>query len=168
MRAFAINVRHGLSPTSLRRHTDRHLSRALGKAAEKKRFDIDAEKLTAWVAGLQTKTLILLGKAEEADDLPSAARFIREARASLELLGRVAGTLEPSAAIAIDARRQFAVLSGLSEKDLRALGARRRDRRGSRCRRSCRARERSCPTRIARVKTGRWPGDLESLAAAKG
>lgn len=67
------------------------------------------------------ETLILLGKAEEADDLPSAARFIREARANLELLGRVAGILEPSTAIAIDTRRQFAFLSGLSEEDLRAL-----------------------------------------------
>jgi hypothetical protein len=33
----------------------------------------------------------------------------------------VAGILEPSAAIAIDTRRQFAFLSGLSEEDLRAL-----------------------------------------------
>jgi transposase-like protein len=117
----SIAAHHGLSPTSLRRHRDRHLSRALGKAVEEKRFEIDADKLTAWVAGLQTKTLQLLERAEQARDLTNARGFIGEARRNLELLGRVAGILEPNAAVAIDARRQIAVLSGLSEEELRSL-----------------------------------------------
>ncbi len=114
-------ARHGVSETSIRRHRDAHLSRALGKAVEERRLDIDVDRLTGWVGNLQLRTLRLLERAEREGDLTNARALIGEARRNLELLGRVAGILDPQTAIHVDARRQLAVLSGLSEEELRAL-----------------------------------------------
>jgi hypothetical protein len=118
-----IAAAHGVSEAALRRHRDRHLVPALGRAIEEERIDVDADRLTAWAASLQRKTLTLLAKAEAAGDLTNARGFVAEARKNLELLGRVAGVLDASPQVAIDARRQVAVLANLSEEELRALAA---------------------------------------------
>jgi hypothetical protein len=119
LRALARGGRHGLSESSIRRHRDAHLSRALGKAIEEKRLDITVERLTGWVGNLQLRMLRLLERAEGEGDLAAARGLIGEARRNLELLARVAGILD--SAVVIDQRQQLAVLSGLTEEELRAL-----------------------------------------------
>jgi len=118
-----IAARHGVGESAVRRHRDQHLVPALGRAIEDERIDVDADRLTAWAASLQRKTLTLLGKAEAAGDLTNARGLVREARENLTLLGRVAGVLDASPHVAIDMRRQVAVLARLSEEELRALAA---------------------------------------------
>lgn len=127
IRGTAMSVlarRYEVGDDSVRRHRDRHLTRALGKAVEAKRLDITAERLVDWGGSLQLKTLKLLARAEELDDLGNARGLIREARENLVLLGRLGGVLEgPTATITVDARRQVAVLGNLTEAELRRLAA---------------------------------------------
>jgi hypothetical protein len=79
------------------------------------------DKLIGWVAWLKTRTIAFLDQAEGERDLTNGRGFIGEARRNLELLGRVAGFLEPNASVSIDARKQIAVLGALTEDELRAL-----------------------------------------------
>lgn len=115
-------ARHGVSASAIRRHRDAHLRTALARAVEEERLDVDVHRLTSWAHGLQTRTLVLLERAEELDDLGNARGLIREARENLGLLGRLAGVLD-GPTVHVDARRQFAVLGDLSEGELRRLAA---------------------------------------------
>jgi hypothetical protein len=80
------------------------------------------EALQGWIGNLQITTLRLLNRAEEANDLPSARGLIREARENIALIGRASGLLEQPS-IAIDIRKQIAVLANLSEAELRSREA---------------------------------------------
>ena len=116
-------AQHALAETSLRRHRDSHLRKALARALEKtENFEVDGDKLIAWAHALQAKTLVILERAEQLDDLGNAARLIGEARRNLELIARVVGVLE-APIVNIDARRQVAVLGRLDEDALRALAS---------------------------------------------
>ena len=118
----AIAARHGCQESSLRRHRDTHLRRALARAIEQERTDIDADRLITWTQTLHAKTLIVLERAEALDDLSNARGLIREARENLVLLGRLAGVLE-GPRVSIDMRRHYAVLGKLDENTLRALAS---------------------------------------------
>jgi hypothetical protein len=74
---------HGLGEGALRRHRDTHLRQALRRAVEEERFELDVERLTRWCAHLQARTLNLLRRAEDLDDLGNARALIREARENL-------------------------------------------------------------------------------------
>jgi hypothetical protein len=115
-------ARYGVSASSIRRHRDTHLRAALSKSAGEARLEVDAARLTDWAGSLQFKTLRLLARAEELDDLASARGLIAEARRNLELLGRLSGVLDgPS--VVIDQRKQLAVLGSLDESELRRIAA---------------------------------------------
>jgi hypothetical protein len=117
-----IHRQYGLSESSVRRHRDLHLSAKLARALAT-RDEIDGDRLVQWVGGLHQKTLVLLEKAERARDWNAARGLIREGRENLELLGRLAGVIDPQPQVVIDARRQLAVLGSLGENELRALAA---------------------------------------------
>lgn len=113
-------AKHGVSASAIRRHRDSHLRRALKRTVEEARLDLDVDSLVAWAHALQMKTLSILERAEQLDDLTNARGLIQEARRNLELLGRLSGVLEgPN--VTIDMRRQVAVLARLDEHELRAL-----------------------------------------------
>jgi hypothetical protein len=117
----ALADEHGLSDSSLARHRDTHLRRALARAVEEERVEVDADRLVGWSYALQQRTLALLLRAEREGDLANARGLIAEARKNLELLGRLAGVLDPHTVVNVDARRQLAVVARLSEEELRAL-----------------------------------------------
>ncbi len=83
---------HGVSKTALIRHKADHLPVALVKSREAA-VVADADTLLHEVRGLQERTLSILACAEEAGELSTALRAIREARGNLELLGKLAGEL---------------------------------------------------------------------------
>lgn len=109
-----------IASTSLRRHRDRHLAPRLAKALAR-REEIDADRLLSWLTGLHDKTLLGVVRTEQARDWAAMRGFIREARANIELLGRLAGVIDPAPSMYVDARRQTAVLASLSEEELRTL-----------------------------------------------
>ena len=112
----------GLAATSIRRHRDSHLGPKLADALAR-REEIDADKLLDWLTGLHDKTLMGIARTEAKADWGAMRGFIREARANIELLGRLAGIIDPAPSTFIDARRQTAVLAALSEEELRAIAA---------------------------------------------
>jgi hypothetical protein len=114
--------RYGVSASSIARHRDSHLTAALAKTVETARLEISADKLTDWTGSLHAKTMRLLARAEEMDDLANARGLIREARENLVLLGRLAGVID-GPTVHVDARRQVAVLGNLTEAELRRLAA---------------------------------------------
>ncbi len=80
-----------LSKSAVERHLDGHVPKLLAAAAEAEAEDADT--LLREVRTLHERTLRLLGDAEEAGDLVTALKAVREARANLELLGKLAGAL---------------------------------------------------------------------------
>ena len=115
-------AQHDLQESSLRRHRDGHLRKALARALEKGQVEVDADRLISWTHTLHLRTLVILERAEQLDDLQAAPRLIQEARRNLELLGRLAGVLE-GPKVSIDMRRQVAVLGKLDEGALRSLAS---------------------------------------------
>jgi hypothetical protein len=111
---------NNVGEAALRRHRDLHLTKALGKAVQDERIEVDAERLTGWMMGLQGKTIRLLARAETEGDLSNARGFIAEARKNVELLGRLRGALD-GPTVHVDARRQIAVLGNMDESELRRL-----------------------------------------------
>jgi hypothetical protein len=86
-----IAAHYGVSTGALQRHGQEHIPKLLAGAAEAEAADADS--LLAEVRELQERTLRLLGAAEAAGDLPSALKAVHQARANLELLGKLAGEL---------------------------------------------------------------------------
>jgi hypothetical protein len=78
---------------ALRRHRSNHLPSHLAKAREAEEV-ANADELLEQVRELQARALTILDKAEEAGELATALRAIREARGNLELLGKLAGELQ--------------------------------------------------------------------------
>jgi hypothetical protein len=111
----------GVGEDAIRRHIRNHLSAALQRSIDEERIDVTAERLIAWTTQLQRKTLELLARAERGGDLRAARAFVKEARANIHLLGRIAGILEPSPHVSVEWKQQIQVLQRLSEEELRAL-----------------------------------------------
>jgi hypothetical protein len=82
-----------LDERALRRHRSNHLPATLARAHEAEEV-ANADDLLAQVRDLQARALTILDKAEEAGELITALRAIREARGNLELLGKLAGELQ--------------------------------------------------------------------------
>jgi hypothetical protein len=83
--------RHGLSKSSIDRHK-KHIPVALQKAREAVVVS-NADTLLHQVKDLQSKALQILTDAQAAGDPKTALMAIREARSTLELLGKVSGEL---------------------------------------------------------------------------
>jgi hypothetical protein len=132
----------GLAATSIRRHRDRHLGPKLAEALAR-RETIDADKLLDWLTGLHDKTLLGIARTEAKADWGAMRGFIREARANIELLGRLAGIIDPAPSTFIDARRQTAVLAARCRR--RSCGRSRGPPRGLTSRRSVSSLLSPCP-----------------------
>ena len=94
----AIARQHGVSKDALLRHHDDHLPTALVKAQDAAEA-AQADALLAQVVELRDRALGILNTAEEAADLRAAIGAIREARGCVELLAKVAGTLQDAPTI---------------------------------------------------------------------
>lgn len=110
-----------LSHGALSRHKTNHLAPALldrmARSAE-----LSADRVVAWIAGLTESAAFEYARCRQDGDRHNAVRFLAEARHGAELLARVGGHLEPAAVnVAIDARRQTALMASLDEDELRAL-----------------------------------------------
>src|SRR3954471_17027567 len=80
--------RFALSKDALGRHAKEHLPQLLSQA-HRAEDAARADDLLSQVAELQSKTLNLLLKAEEAGELRTALSAIREARGNVELLAKL-------------------------------------------------------------------------------
>ncbi len=84
---------YDVSEASLRRHKSSHLPASLVLAQEAQ--DVaQADDLLEGVRGLQSRTLSILDKAENAGDLRTALGAVREARGNVELLAKLLGELD--------------------------------------------------------------------------
>ncbi len=84
----------GVSKDALRRHHDGgHVAKELAKAQEAREV-AQADDLLHDVRVLRGKAVALLIKAEHAGDLRTALAGVREARACVELLAKLAGELD--------------------------------------------------------------------------
>ena len=88
-----IAERYGLSVGALSRHTKEHLPKLLVKAKDAVEV-AEADSLLARIEALQIKTLAALEAVEEERKYPVLLGGVREARANLELIGRVTKELE--------------------------------------------------------------------------
>jgi hypothetical protein len=86
-------ARYGLSQTALKRHAADHLPALLVRA--KGAVEVaEAGDLLSRIEALQGRTLALLEAMEDTDNYGARLGAIREARANLELIGRVTRELE--------------------------------------------------------------------------
>ncbi len=88
-----IAAQFNVSTSALVRHSDDHLPASLLKA-QAAREATQADALLAQVIDLRDKALGILERAEAANELQAAVSAIREARACVELLGKLAGQLK--------------------------------------------------------------------------
>ncbi len=95
-----IAARYGLTDSSVARHKADHIAVALSKAQEAKEV-AQGDDLLAQVASLQTRTLAILSKAEEAQDLRTALQGVAQARGNLELLAKLAGQLAQEGTVSL-------------------------------------------------------------------
>lgn len=100
-----IAERYSLSATSVHRHK-KHLKVNLLKANEVKEM-ARADTLLEQVKDLQSRALSVLYKAEESQDWRAANGAIREARACIELLGKLAGELQEGTKVNIIVSAQW-------------------------------------------------------------
>ena len=82
----------GVSKSALVRHHDDHLPPSLVKAKATAEA-VEADALLGQVLELRDRAVSILDKAERAGEYPAAVSAIREARASVELLAKLAGQL---------------------------------------------------------------------------
>ena len=104
-----IAARYALSTGALQRHRAEHLPRLLTEAKEAEEA-ADADSLLSEVRELHRRTLALLDTAEEAGELATALRAIREARGNVELLARLAGELQDGTTVNVVLSPEWAAL----------------------------------------------------------
>jgi hypothetical protein len=106
--------RFALSKDALGRHAKEHLPELLSEAHRAEEY-ARADDLLRQVGELQSKTLNLLLKAEEAGELRTALSAIREARGNLELLAKLRGELDerPQVNVLITPEVQAIILEAL-------------------------------------------------------
>ncbi|MGI6596813.1 MAG: hypothetical protein ACOX2T_03260 [bacterium] len=95
-----IAKRFSVSISSLSRHKNQHIPKAMTKAQEAQEV-AQADNLLEQVQNLQAKALSILAKAEASGDLRTALTGIREARACLELLAKLQGELQQEGTVNI-------------------------------------------------------------------
>jgi hypothetical protein len=88
-----IGRQFNVSKDALARHKRRHLPASLLKAHEAKEAAV-AGDLLSQARNLHARTLSILDRAEASGEHRVALSAIREARANIELLGRLAGELQ--------------------------------------------------------------------------
>jgi hypothetical protein len=98
--------RFGLSESAVYRHKTEHLPAHLLKAREVEEV-AQADHLLEQVRHLQTHTLDILERAEEAGDLRTALAAISQARGNLELLGKLAGELDERPVVNLNVSPQW-------------------------------------------------------------
>jgi hypothetical protein len=96
----SIAEQHGVSATSLIRHHDDHLPAKLVRA-KRAAEAVEADALLDQVLDLRDKALGVLDSAEGEGDRRGSIAAIREARACIELLGKLAGQLASAPTINI-------------------------------------------------------------------
>lgn len=84
--------------------------------------ELSAERLSSWLIGVNEQLLLGIVKAKGEDDYLTIRALSGEVRKNIETIARLGGFLE-GPQVVVDARRQFAVLAGMSEDELRALAA---------------------------------------------
>lgn len=89
----AIARRFAVSKDAVERHAKAHLAVKLVKAKEAAEV-AHADGLLEQVRDLQRRAVSILDRAERAGELDTALRAIGQARACLELLGKLAGELQ--------------------------------------------------------------------------
>jgi hypothetical protein len=89
----SIAERYGTSATALHRHKARDIPRALARVMETENLDSNAN-LLGQVRDLISSAHGILSEAEGRGDHRTALMAIREARGTLELLGKITGQLE--------------------------------------------------------------------------
>lgn len=96
-----IAPRYGVSEKSIRRHIKNgHVSEKIAKA-EQAREIAQADNLLGEIVALQRRTVSIADQAEASGDLRVAVSALREVRANLELLARLAGELDDRASVNI-------------------------------------------------------------------
>jgi hypothetical protein len=88
-----IASRYGVSTGALQRHSQEHIPKLLAKAKEAVEV-AEAGDLLSRIEALQSRTLAVLEAVEDTDNYGARLAAIREARANLELIGRVTKELE--------------------------------------------------------------------------
>ena len=121
-----IAERYGLSVSALSRHTKEHLPKLLVKARDAVEV-AEADSLLARIEALQSKTIDALEAVEEERNYPVLLGAVREARANLELIGRVTKELEATPTLNIHLNPQWVelrtVIVGALEPYSEARGA---------------------------------------------
>jgi hypothetical protein len=109
-----IAKRYGTSTTVLHRHKQDHLPPSLLKAQEIEEV-ASADNLLGELRALQRRTLGILDKAEEAEDLKTALSATREARGNMELGAKLSQLIDerPQVNITFDQRVQQVILEAL-------------------------------------------------------
>ncbi len=104
---------HGVSKDALLRHHDDHLPASLVRA-ERAREAAQADELLAQVCDLRDRAERILDATEKDENWPAATGAIREMRACLELLGKLAGQLQDAPTVNIILSAEFqAVQTGI-------------------------------------------------------
>jgi hypothetical protein len=115
--------RYGVSKSAVDRHR-RHCLAPKMAAAIARREDIDEERLTSYANGLLEAAVWGMVKARQDEDPFQHRAYLGEARKCIETLAKLNGIGRAEVAVHVDARRQLAVLSSMTEQELRALAAR--------------------------------------------
>jgi transposase-like protein len=102
----------GLSESAVYRHKTEHLPAHLLKARQVEEA-AHADDLLEQVRNLQTHALDILERAEKAGDLRTALAAISQARANLELLGKLAGELDERPVVNLNVSAEWLELRAL-------------------------------------------------------
>jgi hypothetical protein len=108
-----------VAESSLRRHRDNHLAPAMLRALAK-RDDLSARQLLDWLTGMADQAGMALARTYADRDWQNYRAIHRELRETLLLVARMQGYVE-GPTVNVDARKQTAVLAGLSTEELRAM-----------------------------------------------
>ena len=102
----SVAKRFGLSESAVYRHKTEHLPAHLLKAREAEEV-AQADDLLEQVRHLQGRALEILERAEKSGDLRTALAAISQARANLELLGKLAGELDERPVVNLNVSPQW-------------------------------------------------------------
>jgi len=102
----SVAKRFGLSESAVYRHKTEHLPAHLLKAREAEEV-AQADDLLEQVRHLQSRALEILERAEKSGDLRTALAAISQARANLELLGKLAGKLDERPVVNLNVSPQW-------------------------------------------------------------
>jgi hypothetical protein len=105
----ALSAKHTLSEDALSRHRANHIPALLAKAEAAPAV---ADDLLGQVRDLQSRTMTILGTAEQAGELKIALAAIREARGCLELLAKLTGELAQEGTVNILIAPEWLALRG--------------------------------------------------------